>query len=251
MPSTPDFGLARTEKAQNLHLLSDPHWTSVRIALGTIAFVDVVLQRHVRTLFVWALMTLFQTDSQTLPLRALVHQEAVEGAVSTVFGMPAASFDAMRQGGSRVLEKVVRAYHYWATEHQPRGICPYDHPRIGYFRMTPLAHEADATEPLHCEHVVPIRQLVAELCRVRGDGNGPLPIDEVRRVMRSNEVVVTTKAEAKLLDKRFRFSMPDGWTFADSHLRRLELVLGISESELCGIRLVGPSESASIGLNSK
>ena len=174
--------------------------------------------------------------------RAERHQAAVLLAIQAVFNLDPAPFAAIQRGGSRVLEKVVRAYHYWAEEHPPSGICPYDHPRRGYFRMSPKAKQADVEEKLHCEHAVPIRRLVYELSELRQTSS--LPLEAVARVMRANEVIVVTKTEASLLDKRYKSRMPDDWSLTHSHLRRLELVLGISEDDLRGTRLVGPCTDA-------
>lgn len=92
--------------------------------------------------------------------RAELHQAHVVQAIVAVFSLPDEPFEALQRGGSRVLEKIVRAYHYWDSK---AGVCPYDHPRKGYFRMTPAAHSASPDQKLHCEHAVPIRVLVSRL----------------------------------------------------------------------------------------
>src|SRR5690349_7984664 len=102
------------------------------------------------------------------PPTAMVHQDAIAAAITATFNLPPLSFDALSRGGSRVLEKLVRAYHYWVEEHAPKGICPYDYPRLGYFRMTPDASRALPSDCVHCEHVLPVRVLVHELSAIRG-----------------------------------------------------------------------------------
>ncbi|HZY18316.1 MAG TPA: hypothetical protein VFE82_07530 [Ramlibacter sp.] len=172
--------------------------------------------------------------------RALIHQSGVVEAIASLFSLPPPAFQALERGGSRVFEKAVRAYHYWAAEHPPHGICPYDRPLLGYFRLTPQALASGTARQLHREHAVPVRRLVHELRRIR-QAEGAVSRHAAERVMAANEIVVMTKAEAARLDGRYRSEMPGEWALGQSHLRRLELMLGIGDDDLLGVRQIGPA----------
>ena len=72
--------------------------------------------------------------------QALQHQRLVCEAIAALYNV--GSYSALSRGGSRVFEKLIRSYHYWVEEHSPGGICPYNKPRLGYFRMSPGASTA-------------------------------------------------------------------------------------------------------------
>lgn len=181
------------------------------------------------------------------PPRAEEHQRAIVGAIVAVFSFPKPSFEALGQGGSRVLEKLVRSYHYWASEYPPTGVCPYDKLHLNYFRLTPSAYDATPAVKLHCEHAVPIQVLVRELCDRRKAHAGSVSIGDVEFVMAANEIVVVTAEEARRLNTKgglssgdvrsYRQSMPACWKFGDDPLARIHL---ICEQPLEGYRLIGP-----------
>lgn len=177
----------------------------------------------------------------TVP-RATVHQEAIVRALVKLFELSIEDLHALQRGGARAIEKLVRSYHYWATEYE-RGICPYDHPRLGYFRMTPkAAHHDGSTKDLHCEHVVPVRWIVDSLMKAREQGQ--LNEEAVRSLMALNEIVVVTKEQAKQIDAKFRHKMPLPFTpGVHSHLVRLENALAKDQLRLVGDRLVGPAQN--------
>lgn len=176
----------------------------------------------------------------SLPPRAVGHQAAIVRALVKLFELETDDLLALQRGGSRALEKLVRSYHYWAVEYGS-GLCPYDHPKLGYFRMTLAAEQHDgSSKDLHCEHVVPVRWIVDELFRLRKT-QGRLSEKDISDLMRLNEIVVVTKEEAKKLDKQFRYRMPENWTPEKSLLARLEACLDEDERSLVGQRLIGPA----------
>lgn len=176
----------------------------------------------------------------TFPPRAVAHQQAIVRAIAKTFELSVTDLESLQRGGSRALEKLVRSYHYWATEYND-GICPYDHPRLGYFRMTAeAANHTGATKELHCEHVVPVRWIVSELMRIRRKSDSLNFQQIVTDLMTINEIIIVTKEQAKQMDKCLRYTMPVGWTGPASHLARLQECLGLSEPSLVGERLIGP-----------
>ena len=180
----------------------------------------------------------------TLPPRAITHQEAIVRAIVKTFELSVEDLEALQRGGSRPLEKLVRSYHYWATEYNG-GICPYDHPRLGYFRMTERAAKHDgATKELHCEHIVPVKWIVTELMRIRKEEDRPPTTVRVANLMTVNEIIIVMKDEARQMDRHGRSTMPLDWRPPRSHLVRLENCLQIAETQLIGVRLIGPVASA-------
>lgn len=174
------------------------------------------------------------------PPRALIHQAGIVGAIASIFSLHTSEFNALQRGGSRALEKVIRSYHYWAQEHGSNGIGPYDHPELGYFRMTPEAARGGRAKELHREHAVPVLVLQSELLKIREqDENRRVTKEAVERVMALNEIVLVSKTEAKQMNERYRTKMPADWTISNSHLARIA-TLGVNEKDLLGSRLIGP-----------
>lgn len=186
----------------------------------------------------------FNSDSDDLP-QALLHQAAIAVAVHAVFNLPPDAYNALFRGGARVCEKLLRSYHYWVEEHVEGGICPYDRPLLGYFRMSGAARSALPDQQVHCEHVVPIRVLIDELRSIR-ETNGRVLPEEVQRVMDANEIVVLSEAEAATLNGAYRSTMPVGWALELSHLMRVKEVLNIDDLSLIGSRRIGPVQNATI-----
>lgn len=176
-----------------------------------------------------------------VPARETQHQQVVVRAIVKLLGLEVSDLEALQRGGSRALEKLVRSYHYWATDYNGgNGICPYDHPKKGFFRMTPDAQaylHSGASKEIHREHVVPVRVLVAELIRLRRSQT-TVGVPDVEAVMALNEIVIVTKAQAKKLDASHRDRMPDWWIWGNDRLARLTECLG--DSTLVGDRLIGP-----------
>lgn len=184
--------------------------------------------------------------SQDLP-QAKLHQEAIVDVIVAIFCLPDKSFSALQKGGSRAVEKLLRSYHYWVEEYPVgKGFCPYDKPRCGYFRMTPKACDALETDELRCEHTVPVRVL-QDLLRGLRDPQGRVSQADVERVMELNEIVAVTLEEADKLDScGLKSKMPHDWNFdgKSSHLSRLKVGLQVDESDLKGLRKIGPPPSA-------
>lgn len=177
------------------------------------------------------------------PPRAVAHQDSIIRALVKLFEMSVEDLEALQRGGSRAVEKLIRSYHYWSVEYNS-GICPYDHPKLGYFRMTPSAAEHDGSaKGLHCEHVVPIRWLAQTMQDKRRTTEQPLTEEFVRCLMEINEIVVVTKEQAKQLDKFYRSRMPESWSMSGSILARLEACLPPQELALVGERLIGVTPS--------
>ena len=193
------------------------------------------------------------------PPRAISHQEAIVRALVKLFELSVADLEAVQRGGSRAVEKLLRSYHYWASEYGT-GVCPYDHPKLGYFRMTPSAAAHDgSTKDRHCEHVVPIRWIRETMMVEHRKTDQPLRdeyiqsaklaieagFDEyIQSLMDINEIVVVTKVQAKLLDKCYPSRMPNDWSMADSSLARLKGCLPPQELLLIGEALVGRARGA-------
>ena len=178
------------------------------------------------------------------PPRAISHQEAIVRALVKLFELSVADLEAVQRGGSRAVEKLLRSYHYWASEYGT-GVCPYDHPKLGYFRMTPSAAAHDgSTKDRHCEHVVPIRWIRETMMVEHRKTDQPLRDEYIQSLMDINEIVVVTKVQAKLLDKCYPSRMPNDWSMADSSLARLKGCLPPQELLLIGEALVGRARGA-------
>lgn len=181
------------------------------------------------------------------PRRAVAHQRAICRLLFLVFNLDDDHFIPLTLGGGRTIDRLIRSYHYWAEEYEdprkrhPDGICPYDNPRLGYFRMS-IAAAAVLRQPgthVHPEHVVPVAVLQRLLEALRR-ANGGVSLRQVTKVMRANEIVFLTEDERRTLDSKpkLKSDMPQTWSLGDSHLARLEQGLGMCE--LRGDRLIGP-----------
>ena len=183
--------------------------------------------------------------------QALIHQAAIVDITIALFSLPDTSISALRRGGSRTLEKLLRSYHYWVVEHPVnKGFCPYNKPRCDYFRMTPNAYAAGLTDPLRCEHTVPINVLRNYLISLRGN-DGCVSREDVERVMQMNEIVVVTSEEALKLDQScLKNDMPTDWSFERPQfcLARLSTGLQVNEQDLKGNRRIGPRSNVTYSL---
>lgn len=167
------------------------------------------------------------------PIRpAIAHQAAIEQMLHLLINSP--SFPSLCVNGP-ALNKLIRTYHYWADEQR---LCPYDHPKLGYFRISAAASAESDLSKLVREHLLPVAELqrLLEAAHKRyGPPQGQLvPIGLIQGLMAANEVVILHINDGPICP---RSKMPDGWGFGDQHDQRLP-----SRVTLSGLRLVGQNQ---------
>lgn len=160
---------------------------------------------------------------------AVKHQEAIEQMLHLLINSPL--FPSLCVNGP-ALNKLIRTYHYWADE---QGLCPYEHPKLGYFRISHLAAAEEDPSKLVREHLLPVAEIQRLLEKAHKQygppAAGQVPIELVRGLMSANEVVILHSSDGVIVP---RSNMPDLWKFGDRHDQRLP-----SSVVLLGERLIG------------
>lgn len=167
----------------------------------------------------------------TSPTRpAVTHQAAIEQMLHLLINSPL--FPSLCMNGP-ALNKLIRTYHYWADEQR---LCPYDHPKLGYFRMSAAAEAEDEPSKLIKEHLLPVAE-IQKLLQMAHRNYGPpakgqVSIELVQGLMAANEVVILHINDGVISP---RSKMPDNWRFGDPSDQRLPPSILLSG----GRRLIG------------